>query len=289
MTLGELVADTARRFAAASLYYGHGTDNARDEAAYLVLRGLGLPFDAHLGQVVTQAQKRRVDSLARARLKRRVPVAYLLREAWLDERAFYVDSRVIVPRSHIAELLHGKLAAARVERVLDLCTGSGCLAVLAALAFPQARVDASDVSAAALAVARRNVERYGLQRRIRLVKSDLFEALKSERYDLILANPPYVAARAMRRLPAEYRHEPEIALAGGREGLDFVARIIEAAPSHLSSAGVLVCEIGENREALERAYPWLPLIWPKDEVFIFSPARSAVRPRTRPTPARGVL
>ena len=285
MTLAELVADAARRLAGAPLFYGHGTDNPRDEAAYLVLRGLGLPFDTELRAPVTGAQAAHIDSLVRRRIHERLPVAYLLREAWLDGHSFYVDRRVIVPRSHIAELLHGKLPVPRVERILDLCSGSGCLAVLAALAFPRASVDASDISRGALAVARKNVERYGLQRRIRLVRSDLFAALKGKRYDLILANPPYVATPAMRRLPAEYRHEPQIALAGGRSGLDFVARIIEHAPAHLTSGGALICEIGENRHALERAYPRLPLIWPKDEVFIFSASRTRAAPRTRSTRA----
>jgi ribosomal protein L3 glutamine methyltransferase len=286
LTLAELVADAARRLAGAPLFYGHGTDNPRDEAAYLVLRGLALPFDSDLRKRVSPAQAARIDVLVRRRIRERLPVAYLLREAWLDGRTFYVDRRVIVPRSHIAELLHGKLPVQRVERILDLCTGSGCLAVLAALALPRARVDASDISPAALVVVRKNVERYDLQRRISVVRSDLFAALKGERYDLILANPPYVAAPAMRRLPAEYRHEPEIALVAGRSGLDFVARIIEQAPAHLTSRGALICEVGENRRALERAYPRLPLIWPKNEVFIFSPARTALGPRTRSTRAR---
>ena len=286
MTLEELVAVTARRLAGAPLFYGHGTDNPRDEAAYLVLRALGLPFDTDLRAPVTGPQAARVDSLVGRRIRERMPVAYLLREAWLDGHVFYVDRRVIVPRSHIAELLHGKLPVPRVERILDLCTGSGCLAVLAALAFPRARVDASDISRGALVVARKNVERYGLQRRIRLVRSDLFAALKGERYDLILANPPYVAAPAMRRLPAEYRHEPVIALAAGRSGLDFVASIIEQAAAHVMSRGILICEIGENRPALERAYPRLPLIWPKEEVFIFSPSRRPAAPQTRSTRAR---
>ena len=263
MKLGALIAHTGRRLRAARLHYGHGTDNPRDEAAFLVLRGLGLPFKASLQQDVDE---RKVERLVRQRIEQRIPAAYLLREAWLDGLAFHVDRRVIVPRSHIAGLL--KELHQPVRRVLDLCTGSGCLAVLAARAFARSRIDASDVSAAALAVARKNVEKHRLDKRIRLVRSDLFARLQGERYDLILANPPYVSAAAMRRLPAEYRYEPGLALAAGRDGLDLVARILAEAPAHLAKAGLLVCEVGEGRKAVERAFPRLPFVWVKDEVFI---------------------
>lgn len=280
MTLAELIRKTERRLKAARLHYGHGTDNPRDEAAFLVLRGLGLPFDADLHQ---EADAARIAPLVDRRIKDRIPTAYLLNEAWLDGLPFYVDRRVIIPRSHIALLLKDLRIAPR--RILDLCTGSGCLAILAARAFPKAHVDASDISAAALKVAARNVRRHRLAKRIRLVRSDLFAKLK-ERYDLILSNPPYVSTPSMRKLPREYRYEPGIALAAGRRGLDTAARIIAAAPGHLEPGGLLVCEIGNNRPALERAYPRLPLVWPRREVFILAPSRTAGASRTQSRRAR---
>ena len=264
MRLEALIAQTERRLRAARLHYGHGTDNPRDEAAYLVLRGLRLPFDACLSQDVNGQQ---LERLIRQRIGRRIPVAYLLKEAWLDGLPFYVDRRVIIPRSHIAGLLKGAMHPGPVRRVLDLCTGSGCLAVLAARAFPRAQVDASDISASALTVARVNVRRHRMEKRIRLIRSNLFEKLKGS-YDVILANPPYVSAAAMRRLPPEYRHEPRLALAAGRDGLDLVARIIAGAPMHLSPGGVLACEVGDGRKAVERRFRRVPLAWPQDEVFL---------------------
>ena len=277
MTVGELIRHTERRLRAARLHFGHGTDNPRDEAAFLVLRGLGLPFDADLSR---PADGRRVERLVRRRIEERTPAAYLLNEAWLAGVRFYVDRRVIVPRSHIAELLPATLEPLRrgpLRRVLDLCTGSGCLAILAARAFPRALVDASDLSAAALAVARRNVADHRLDRRVRLVRSDLFSALRGRRYDLILTNPPYVTSAAMRRLPSEYRHEPGLALAAGKQGLDVVSRILAQARSHLGNGGLLVCEVGDRRRAVERAFPSLPFLWPKDEVFILDAASMAGR------------
>ncbi len=261
MTLAELIRQTEKRFKAARLRYGHGTHSARDEAAFLVLRGLGLPFSADLSAT---ADPRKVENLVKKRIAQRIPAAYLLQEAWLDGLAFHVDRRVIIPRSHIAFLLKGLPLEPR--RILDLCTGSGCLAILAARAFPRARVDASDISVPALAVARENVRRHRLQKRIRLLRSDLFEDLE-ERYDLIVSNPPYVSTPSMRRLPPEYRYEPGLALAGGANGLQFVLRILAGAPARLNAGGLLVCEIGENRKALERAYPEIAFSWPQDEVF----------------------
>jgi ribosomal protein L3 glutamine methyltransferase len=269
LTLQQLIDKTAQRFKAARLHYGHGTDNAHDEAAFLVLRGLDLRFDTDLSG---PADPSRVEPLIKRRIRERVPAAYLLKEAWLDGQRFYVDRRVIVPRSHIAFLLKG--LHIRPRRVLDLCTGSGCLAILAARAFPGAEVDGSDVSAAALAVAARNVRLHRLVARVRLVRSDLFDHLPG-RYDLIVSNPPYVSTPAMRRLPPEFRHEPGLALGGGRHGLDLVARILDGAAQHLAPRGILVCEIGDGRRALERAYPRLPLLWPRDEVFILERARMA--------------
>jgi ribosomal protein L3 glutamine methyltransferase len=277
-----LISQTEKRLRAARLHYGHGTDNSHDEAAFLVLRGLGLPFDADLTQ---KAESSRIEHLIRKRIRERTPVAYLLNEAWLSGQPFYVDRRVIIPRSHIAELLPAGLEpwlARPPARILDLCTGSGCLAILAARAFPLALVDASDLSAAALAVAKRNVSRYELQSRVRLVRSDLFASLGEKRYDLILTNPPYVTSRAMRRLPAEYRHEPGLALAAGKDGLDVVARILEEVKPFLSRKGLLVCEVGDGRRAVERAFPRLPLVWAKDEVFIL-PAASMGAARESPT------
>jgi len=268
LTLGELIERTAARFAAAALFYGHGTDNPRDEAVWLVLRGLELPFDADLRRAAAAADIERIERLAARRIDERMPVAYLLKEAWLAGQSFYVDERVIVPRSHIAELLREPLVARRkAQRVLDLCTGSGCLAILAARAFPAAQVDALDISPAALAVARKNVAHYRLGRRVHLQRSDLFAALGAARYDLILTNPPYVSGRAMAALPAEYRHEPRVALAGGADGLAFVARILAAAAAHLEPDGLLVCEVADARRAVERRFARLQLRWPKPEVF----------------------
>ena len=266
MILRELVRDVERRLRKARLHYGHGTSNAHDEAVFLVLRGLGLPFDAAATRPVAAREQARVARLAQRRIRERIPLPYLLHEAWLADEPFYVDHRVIIPRSHIAELLQGGLRPwlrRPVRNVLDLCTGSGCLAILAAKAFPRAQVDASDLSAAALAVARRNVTRHRMRGRVRLLRSDLMRGLGERRYDLILSNPPYVTAPAMRALPREYRHEPRKALAGGADGLDLVRTILEQAPTHLHARGLLVCEIGASRRALERAYARVPFVWPQ--------------------------
>jgi ribosomal protein L3 glutamine methyltransferase len=277
--LRELIQRTARQFRAAKLHFGHGTDNAHDEAAFLVLRGLGLSFDAELNQEV---DPRRVEALIARRIEERIPAAYLLNEAWLDGQRFYVDRRVIVPRSHIAFLL--KDLPIEPRRILDLCTGSGCLAVLAARAFPKSEVDASDISADALAVAKRNVRLHRLKERIRLVRADLFNDLGQ--YDLIVTNPPYVTSAAMGKLPAEYRYEPGLALASGREGLDHANRILQAAPAHLRRSGMLICEVGDGKRALQRAYPRLKLRWPQPEVFIFEASKKAGSSRTRPRRSR---
>jgi ribosomal protein L3 glutamine methyltransferase len=266
LTLGELIRSTERRFRSARLHYGHGTHNARDEAAFLVLRSLRLPFDSPLSRKVTPPQGKKIESLIRRRIEQRLPVPYLLNEAWLAGHPFYVDRRVIIPRSHIAELLGDRLRPwlqRAPARVLDLCTGSGCLAILAAHAFTEARVDAVDLSKSALAVATKNVAQYRLGKRVRVIRSDLFKSLGDAKYDLIITNPPYVTAAAMRKLPAEYRHEPGMALVGGKDGLDLVKRIIEEAPGYLSARGLLVCEIGDGRKALERAYPRRPFAWPE--------------------------
>jgi ribosomal protein L3 glutamine methyltransferase len=261
LKVSELLRKTARDFARAKLHYGHGTHSAREEAAWLISSVLGFLLE----QDLNSKQVRKIEALARRRIRERIPLAYLLNEAWLGEHAFYVDKRVIVPRSFIAELLRDRLGpwlTREPKRALDLCTGSGCLAVLLALAFPRAKVDAADLSPSALQVATRNIGRYRIGKRVRAVRSDLFESLHGK-YDLIVSNPPYVTARSMRKLPEEYRHEPALALAAGSDGLDLVRRILAGAGRRLNPGGLLVCEIGGNRRALERAYPRLEFAWPE--------------------------
>jgi ribosomal protein L3 glutamine methyltransferase len=241
-------------------------------------------------QQISAEKQKRIEALLRRRIEDRIPTAYLVKEAWLEGQAFYVDRRVIVPRSHIGKLLSDRLkpwVQRPPRRILDLCTGSGCLAILAALAFPQAEVHASDLSPAALQVARINVRRHRLQQRIRLIRSALFENL-SGRYDAIITNPPYVPVREMRALPPEYRYEPGMALAAGAKGLDLVSEILERCGDFLAGDGALFCEVGANRRAVERAYPRLPLVWPQDEVFMIAAPRtggprkmSARRPAAR--------
>ena len=269
MTLRAVLREAVAQFKRAGLAFGHGTHNARDEAVYLILHTLKLPLgelDAVLDRRLSPGELDAVRAILRRRVRERTPAAYLTREAWLGEFRFYVDERAIVPRSFIAELLRERFAPwiadpRRVHSVLDLCTGSGCLAVLAAHAFPKASVDAADLSAEALQVARRNVKDYALGKRVRLVRTDLFDGLAACRYDLILSNPPYVNAAAMRVLPREYRREPRLALAGGRDGLALVRRMLAQAADHLTPQGMLVVEIGHNRAALEKAYPRLPFTW----------------------------
>ena len=296
-TVRTLVRDAVQRLEAARVSYGHGTLNARDEAAWLVLHALKLPLDdlaSHLGREVSSGAAKTVDALIDKRIRTRKPTAYLTREAWLGDHSFYVDERVIVPRSYIAELLRERLAPwiakrSQVGTALDLCTGSGCLAVLIAMTFPQARIDAADISRDALEVARRNIRDYGLGRRVRLVRSDLFSALRGRSYDLIVSNPPYVSAAVMRRLPAEYRSEPALALDGGRDGLDFVRRIVAEAPGHLNPGGLLLVEVGHYRERVERAFPQLPLIWAQTsggDDCVFGITREALRSASRPRSAR---
>lgn len=303
LTVGEFIRAAARRMQRARLRFGHGTHNAHDEAVLLTLHVLKPPFDSQRGVVerrLSAAERARLESLLERRISTRMPAPYLTHEAWLGEYRFYVDRRVIVPRSFIAELLRAGLEPwlpRSVRSALDLCTGSGCLAVLLAKRFPGAQVDASDLSADALAVARRNVARYRLGRRVRLVRSDLFAQLRGRRYDLIVSNPPYVKAASMRTLPPEYRHEPRAALAGGADGLDFVRRILAEARAHLAPGGLLVCEIGHNRSALEKAFPSLPFLWLEtsagpEHVFLLEraqlPLTTATSPSsTRARPARG--
>ena len=265
-----LLEESVDRFERAGLVFGHGTSNALDEAAWIILRALDLPLDAinaHLDDVLDTARWKKVRGLVDARIRTRKPAAYLLNEAWLGKYRFHVDERVLVPRSFIGELMLGDgphfLTGNGVRpRFLDLCTGSGCLAIVAALEAPGSLVDAADISPGALEVAARNVEAYGLIGRVRLVQSDLFSALGGRTYDLIVSNPPYVKAAAMRKLPDEYRREPEVALASGADGLEHTRAILAGAKPHLNPGGLLMVEIGRNRKALERAYPNLPFQWP---------------------------
>ncbi|MBI3198188.1 MAG: 50S ribosomal protein L3 N(5)-glutamine methyltransferase [Rhodospirillales bacterium] len=268
VTLGDFFRFAVGRFRAARLAYGHGTTNARDEAAFLMLEALRLPIhalDPYLDLRPTAAERARLLTLIEARVALRLPAPYLVGAAYMHGVRFHVDRRALIPRSFIGDLLVGGGLPigdpARVRRVLDLCTGSGCLAILAALVFPRARVDAVDLSAGVLALARRNVATHRLGDRIALHRGDLFDPLGNRRYDLILSNPPYVDARGMSRLPPEYRHEPRMALAAGDDGLDLVRRILAEAPRHLTDRGNLLCEIGRGRKPLEAAYPRLPFLW----------------------------
>ena len=257
------------RFNEAQLFFGHGSDNAFDEAAYLILHTLHLPLDRlepFLDASLTHGESEEVLAVIERRVRERIPAAYLTHEAWLGGHRFYVDERVIVPRSFIAELLQEHLSPwvenpDGVTGVLDLCTGSGCLAVLAALVFPNAEIDAVDLSKAALEVAAKNVAGYGLADRVELIESDLFMALDGRSYDIILSNPPYVNAESVAALPPEYLAEPALALGSGEDGLDATRQILAAAKAHLNPGGLLVVEIGHNRDALEAAYPALPFTW----------------------------
>ena len=270
-TLVDLVASQAQRLKDAGVSFGHGTTNAFDESAWLVLWSLGLPLDtleARARKALSPEEEQRATELITRRIQTRTPAAYLTKEAWLQNVPFHVDERVIVPRSFIAELLvdgegDGTLDAwlsDQTHHVLDLCTGNGSLAVIAAMAYPEIDVVAADLSADALAVARLNVDRHQLAARIRLVQSDLFEAVPG-RFDLIVCNPPYVNSASMAALPAEYRAEPTMALAGGEDGMDFVRRIVKSAPAHMSDEGVLVLEIGHERRHFETAFPRLEVAW----------------------------
>lgn len=268
-TLRDCLRFAVTHFNEAGLFFGHGSDNAWDEAVYLTLHTLHLPLDRlepFLDARLLPKEKSALLRIYERRVQERIPAAYLTKEAWLGEHRFYVDERVIVPRSFIAELLDEQLSPWiedpwQVETALDLCTGSGCLAILAALNFPEAQVDAIDLSPDALAVARKNVDDYQLQERVRLIESDGMNALGDERYDLIISNPPYVDAASVAALPPEYLKEPELALGSGEDGLDFTRRILAEAKARLNPGGILVVEIGHNRDVLEAAYPQLPFTW----------------------------
>ncbi|MEI7430896.1 MAG: 50S ribosomal protein L3 N(5)-glutamine methyltransferase [Betaproteobacteria bacterium] len=268
-TLRDLMRFSVSRFTEADLFFGHGTDNAWDEAAYLLLHTLHLPIDRlepFMDARLTSDERTTALKIIERRITERLPAAYLTNEAWLGEYCFYVDQRVIIPRSHIAELLQEQLSPWiddpwAIHNVLDLCTGSGCLAILAALAFPESKVDAIDLSPDALAVAKRNVDDYGLQARIELIQSNALAEVQEKKYDVIISNPPYVNAESMATLPEEYRREPELALASGEDGLDFVRGLLKEAKEHLNPNGLLVVEIGHNRDELEIAFPELTFTW----------------------------
>jgi ribosomal protein L3 glutamine methyltransferase len=278
LTVRDFLRHAVSRFAAAELAYGHGTTTAFDDAAFLVLEALRLPVDRlepWLDARLLADERERLAALIEARVATRKPTAYLLNKAYIQGLPFYVDERVIVPRSYLGEMLAGEGAAALfgagdgslldapddLTRVLELCTGSGCLAILAAMRFPNATVDAVELSADALKVAERNVGDYGLGGRVRLLQGDLFAPAAGRRYDLIVANPPYVAADVVAAFPPEFAAEPRMAHLGGADGLDLVRRIIDGAAERLAPGGGLLCEIGEDREVLEAEYPGLPFLW----------------------------
>lgn len=299
VTVRDFVRFAVSQFGAHGVFFGHGSHTAFDEAVYLVLHTLQLPIETlepYLDARLTANERARVAHIISRRVNERLPAAYLTNEAWLGEYKFYVDERVIVPRSFIAELLRENLSpwvvnAESVRRVADICTGSGCLAILVALTFPHAIVDAVDLSADALDVAKRNVENYGLQDRINLISSDMFDALdnqkskqqREQKYDVILSNPPYVTSQSMSRLPQEYLREPAMALASGEDGLDHTRTLIANAKKHLNPDGVLFVEVGFNREGVEAAFPRLPFVWAETSVgdgVVFILERAALPGRT---------
>jgi len=269
VTLRDWLRYAVTRFNREGLYFGHGCTDAYDEAAWLLLHTMSLPLDRlepFLDAGLMQDERVQLLEIIDRRVNERIPTAYLTGEAWLGDFRFHVDERVIVPRSFFAELLGEGLEpwiddGTQINRALDLCTGSGCLAILMAHVFPNSEIVAADLSTDALAVAQQNVDEYGLNDRIQLVQSDVYDSLGDQRFDLIIANPPYVTADSMSTLPAEYLHEPQMALAAGDDGLDVVRRILDGAKSLLTPNGVIAVEVGHNKALVERAFPHLPFIW----------------------------
>ena len=283
LTVRDWLRYAVSRFNAADLFFGHGSSNAYDEAAYLILHTLHLPLDRlepFLDARLLPEEAARIAQMLNRRVDERLPAPYLTNEAWLQGYRFYVDERVIVPRSFLAPMILEQMQPWLMEpenvfRALDLCTGSGCLAVLLAEAFPDAEIDAVDLSPDALEVARRNVADYGLETQITLYQGDLFAPLAGMTYDLIISNPPYVNAASVAALPEEYRHEPALALGSGNDGLDATRIILRDAAQHLNPGGMLAVEIGHNRDAVEAAFPELELVWPEieggsDTVFLLA-------------------
>jgi ribosomal protein L3 glutamine methyltransferase len=280
-TVRDLVRWGASEFGRAGLHFGHGTDNALDEAYHLVTWALKLPHDlpaAYLDAAVTSPERAQVLALLQRRATTRKPAAYLTGEAYFAGLRFLVDERVIVPRSPIAELIGHRFEPwlkRSPRRILDLCTGSGCIAIACALAFPDTEVDAVELDQGALALLRANIDRYDLARRVHAIQSDLFAGLKGRRYDLIVSNPPYVPEARWKQMPAEFRHEPRLALTAGADGMDVVTRILRDVPAHLAPDGVLVCEVGGSVPEFDRRFPNIPVIWPEferggDGVFVIA-------------------
>jgi ribosomal protein L3 glutamine methyltransferase len=268
--VGAAIDRVARALKSARVHFGHGTDNARDEAAELVFFAAGLKHDQGpraYSEKLNARRAARIDDLLERRIAERIPLPYLTHRSFFAGLELYVDERVLVPRSPIAELVLRRFQpwvdARRVRRILDVGTGSGAIALACAMAFPKGRVDAVDVSVAALQVARRNLRRLNLEKRVRMLQSDHFAAVQGRRYDIIVSNPPYVGRAEMRRLPREYRHEPRIGLASGADGLDSVRAIFAAARRHLSRDGILVVEVGNTEDTLLRTFPRLPFVWPE--------------------------
>jgi len=267
-TINNAIKDVAKRLEQACLYYGHGTSNALDEAAWLVLHVLQLPFDlseSDYQKTIDETAQQAISLLVQRRIDERQPLAYLINEAWFCGQKYFVDERVLVPRSPISELIVNGfrpwVVSENVKNILDIGTGSACIAIACAQAFPDASVDAADISSDALAVARINIEQHGLQNRVEAIESDLFSNLRGRRYDIIVSNPPYVDAEDMASMPEEFRHEPELGLASGPLGLDHVERILNDAANFLNSDGVLIVEVGNSAEALEEHFPQLPFTW----------------------------
>jgi ribosomal protein L3 glutamine methyltransferase len=276
------------QFEASDIFYGHGTDNAYDEAVWLVMSALHLPMDTlnnFLDARLTMSERNKLAGLLEQRINQHMPTAYLVKEAWLQGLKFYVDERVLIPRSFIAELLNDGLSPwiefpELIESAADICTGSGCLGILLASAFPNAAVDVVDVSSDALDVAKINIANYALEEQVSAIQSDMFTALKGKKYDVIISNPPYVDAPSMATLPTEYRSEPQIALGSGSDGLDHTHTILREAANYLNDNGILIVEIGHNREALEAAYPnivftWLEVSSGNEFVFLLTKAQLA--------------